>query len=151
MGALTYSTHSYAREAHEAFLKVSWCRKTRQPWEALASRLRRPETLCLVASVAGDADSLLGWACVDRQLGAVVWCYVRDLYGQVRRRGLATNLLLDCGVDVSQPTRLLFWSDAAEAIAQRGYRIYHEPEPLLDAIRVLELRGYRISKPRRAA
>ena len=96
------------------------------PWEALARRLRRPDTRCLVAHVPGDADSLLGWAAV--QAGAVVWAYSRDLFGKVRRRGLATSLLLELGVDVSEPTPLLYWSPDAAEIAARGYRIYYSPE-----------------------
>lgn len=107
-------------------MRSSWCRGARERWETLAEYLRRPESRCLVAHLPADADALLGWAAVFGD--AVVWAYTRDLYGKVRRRGLATSLLLLLGVDCSQPTPCLFWSPAAAAIAARGFRIYHSPK-----------------------
>lgn len=147
---LPYELHSYDEGAHRGFLQSSWCHGAKQPWSSLSARLASPEVACVVASVPGDADSLLGWACVDRAEGAVVWAYTRELYGKVRRRGLATSLLLALGVDVSEPTPLLFWSPCAEAIAARGYPIFHQPDPVLEAIRVLERNGMTVTK-RRAA
>lgn len=148
---LPYAVHSYQPEAHRGFLQTSWCWGAKQPWSALSVRLASPEVACAVASVPDDADSLLGWACVDRAQGAVVWAYVRELYGKVRRRGLATSLLLSLGVDVSEPTPLLFWSPVAAEIAARGYPIFHRPDPVLEAIRALERNGYTVTKRRRAA
>lgn len=124
MNPIAFDTSLYDRDRHEAFVRVSWCRGARELWETLAARLRRPETICLVANVPGDDDSLLGWVAVDGAAGAVIWAYTRDLYGRVRRRGLMTSLLLMAGVDVSRPTPCLFWSPAAAAIAARGYRIF---------------------------
>jgi hypothetical protein len=136
---------------HQGFVQSSWCKGAKEPWSSLSVRLAQPGVHCLVASVPGDPDSLLGWACVDRDQGAVVWAYTRELYGRCRGRGLATNLLLDLGVDVSLPTPLLFWSPSAEAIAARGYAIFHQPEPLVEAIRALERSGFTVTKRRRAA
>lgn len=125
---LTFDVTPYNRELHEGFLRVSWCKGAREPWDALAVRLRRPDVRCLVAHLPGDADSLLGWAAVDLTQGAVVWVYVRDLYGKVRRRGLGTSLLLNCGLDISEPTPCLYWSPAAAAIAARGgHRLFYQP------------------------
>lgn len=127
MDRIRYDAAPFEAERHRAFVQASWCKGAREPWEALASRLRRPETRCLVAHIPGDPDSLLGWAAADVVGGAVIWAYTRDLYGRLRRRGLATSLLFDLGIDVSEPTPCLFWSPAAAAIAARGYRIYHAP------------------------
>jgi hypothetical protein len=116
----------YDRERHEAFLRVSWCRGARESWDALCSRLRRPDVVCLVAHVAGAPDALLGWCCV--QDGAVVWVYVRDLYGKARRRGTAAALLGRAGVDLGEPIACRYWSPAAEAIAAAGkLRLYYAP------------------------
>lgn len=142
--SLEYSAVPYSRDQHEAFVRGSWTRGARRPWEELARHLRRPETRCLVAHVPDDPEALLGWAAVTERsdantisLGptglaigpayAVVWVYCRDLHGVIRRRGLGTNLLLDLGVDVSEPTPCLYWSPAATEIAARGYRIYYAP------------------------
>jgi hypothetical protein len=122
---IRFEAEPYRREAHEAFVKSSWCKGAREPWETLAARLRRPDTRCLVAHLPGDPDSLLGWAAAAD--GAIVWAYSRELYGKVRRRGLMTSLLLELGVDVSEPTPCLYWSPAAAAIAARGYRIFYAP------------------------
>lgn len=161
---LAYEITPYSREAHEGFLRVSWCKGAREvhdgereaarqaarargrenliaipidptpelvnerTWQVLDSHLRRPDVRCLVAHIPNDADSLLGWAAVDLSQRAVVWVFVRDLYGKVRRRGLGTSLLLDCGLDISEPTPCLYWSPAAAAIAARGgYRIFYQP------------------------
>lgn len=125
MTPVAFDVTPYDRENHEAFVKASWCRGAREAWETLARYLRDPATMCIVAHLPGDTDSLLGWACVNR--GAVVFAYTRALFGRLRRRGLATSLLLRCGIDVSEPTPCLFWTPAAAEIAARGYRIYHAP------------------------
>jgi len=125
-GPLEYEATPYNRELHEAFVRASWTRGARRGWDELAAHLRRPETRCLVAHVPGDPEALLGWACVRE--GAVIWVYSRDLFGRIRRRGLGTNLLLELGVDVSQPTPCLYWSPAATEIAARGYRVYYAPK-----------------------
>lgn len=122
---IRYAATLYQRDKHEAFVRASWVKGAREPWETLFSRLRRPETRCLVAHVTDDADCLLGWAAAAD--GAVVWTYTRDLYGRVRRRGLMTSLLLDLGLDPAEPLPCLYWSPAAAAIAARGWRIYHAP------------------------
>lgn len=126
MPTLPYAAVPYDRYRHAPFVYTSWCRGTKLPDDVLCAHLRRPETRCLVAHVPGDEDSLLGWAAV--QAGAVVYVYVRDLYGRVRRRGVATSLLLDAGADVSEPTPCLYWSPYAALIAARGYRIYYAPK-----------------------
>jgi hypothetical protein len=150
MATLPYDVTPYAASSHQGFVQAAWCKGAKQSWSSLSARLASPDVACVVASVPGDADSLLGWACVDREQGAVVWAYTRELYGRVRGRGLATSLLLALDIDVSEPTPLLYWSPAADAIAARGYPIYHRPEPVLDAIRLLERNGLTVTK-RRAA
>jgi hypothetical protein len=126
---LAYEAVAYHGDTHGGFVKSSWCSGARQPWEALASRLRRPDVRCLVAHLPGDPDSLLGWAAVDEVTGSVLWVYVRELYGRVRHRGLMTSLLLEMGVDVSRPTPCAYWSPAAAAIASKGaYRIFYAPK-----------------------
>lgn len=151
MDTIPFDVSPYAQARHQGFLQTSWCWGAKQPWASLSTRLAQPEVACVVASVASDPDSLLGWACVDRSQGAVVWVYVRELYGRLRRRGLGTSLLMHLGVDVSKPTPLLFWSPAAEAIKERGYPIHHQPEPVLDAIRALERNGFTVTRRRRNA
>jgi len=117
----------YDRDKHEVFIKSSWVRGAREAWEVLASRLRRPETRCLVAHIPGDPDSFLGWCAVDIKAPALIWMYSRHLQGTVRRRGLATSLVLMAGLDLAQPTNCLFWSPAAEAMARNGYRLIYTP------------------------
>lgn len=133
MDVLRYEAEPYNPARHVAFVKSSWCLGANECWDVLAARLRRPETRCLVAHVPGQPDALLGWAAVDTAANAVLWAYSRELYGKVRRRGLATSLLLECGVDVSRPTPCLYWSPAAAAIAARGYRIFHQPNRAREA------------------
>lgn len=119
----------YDRARHEAFVCSSFTRGARKPWESLCSRLRRPETTCLVAHAERDVDSLFGWAAV--QEGAILWVYVRDLWGTVRHRGIATQLLQSAGVytDNNVTVPCLFWSPAASDIASGGkHRIYYAPK-----------------------
>lgn len=126
MAPIAFEAVPYDRTAHEGFVKASWCKGAREPWETLAAYLRRPSTRCLVAHHPQAADDLLGWAAVSR--GAVVWAYSRSLYGKIRGRGLASSLLAMMGIDLSQPTPLLYWSPSAAAIASKGaYRIYYRP------------------------
>jgi hypothetical protein len=136
---IEYEAVPYDRDKHEGFVRASWTRGARLPWDELVAHLRRPETRCLVAHVPGDPEALLGWAAVvshpdtggresSASQGAVIWAYTRDLYGRIRRRGLMTSLLLDMGVDVSEPTPCLYWSPAASDIAARGYRVFFAPK-----------------------
>lgn len=125
MEALRYTAVPYSPDLHRGFVQASWCKGARRPWETLAAYLRRPDTRALVAHLPDDPDSLLGWAAVSD--GAVVFAYTRELFGRCRRRGLMTSLLLDAGVDVSQPTPCLFWTPAAADIAARGYAIFYRP------------------------
>lgn len=119
-----YELVPYHRGTHEAFIVSSWCHGARQSLEALARYLRRPETRTVVAHTGTDPDALLGWACVSG--GSVVWVYVRDLYGKLRRRGLGTALLAAAGAKLDEPTPCLYWSPAAAAIASNGqWRIFY--------------------------
>lgn len=145
---LPYAVHNYAARAHQGFVQASWCKGAKEPWDALAARLAAPGVHCLVASVADDPDSLLGWACVDRVQGAVVWAYVRDLYGRVRHRGIGVSLLIALGIDPSRDTPCLYWSRSADALVARGYRFFHQPEPVLGAIRLLEMNGFVVTRRR---
>lgn len=129
MEQIRYLAEPYARERHEAFVKVSWCTSARYPWETLASRLRRPDTRCLVAHSPKDRDTFYGWAAVDDAAGAVIWVYVRTFPGRIRTRKLGTALLLELGHDVTNdPTPCLFWSpSAAEIVATGKWRAYYAP------------------------
>ncbi len=135
MERLAYEAVPYDREEHEAFVRSSWCSGANKSWEPLAARLRRPDTLVIVAHLPDDPDSLLGWVAVDVATGAVVWLYVRELYGKVRRRGLGTALLLIAGVDPSQPTPCLYWSPYAAILAARGYRFFYQPRKAKHEVR----------------
>ena len=127
MATLAFEAVPYDRTLHEGFVRSSWCKGAREPWETLAAYLRRPSTRCLVAHHPASSDDLLGWAAVDTY-GSVIFAYTRNLYGKLRCRGLATSLLERLDVDLSQPTPLLFWTPSAAAIARKGdYRIYFNP------------------------
>lgn len=126
MDALAIETGPYDRTRHEGFVKRSWCRGAREPWEALVSRLRRPETRCIVAHRPGDPETAYGWAAVDGE-GAVIWVYVRDWPRTIRRRKVMTGLLERMGVDPSKPVPCLFWSPWAARLAARGYRFVYAP------------------------
>lgn len=126
MAPITYESVPYDRARHEGFVRASWTRGARQPWSALAARLRRPDHRCLVAYSPHDPDALLGWACATGS--SVVWAYTRAWPSTVRRRGLMTSLLIELGVDPSQTTPCLYWSPDAAAIAARGYRFVYTPQ-----------------------
>jgi hypothetical protein len=82
-----------------------------------------------VAHTPGDPDALLGWAAYDDARGALIWVYVRELYAQVRRRGLGTALLLELGHDPTTETvPCLFWSPSAAELAFAGkWRLVYTP------------------------
>jgi hypothetical protein len=90
----------YAPDRHEAFVLGSWEGRAppgtpghgRPPGRERAvmhACLRRASTRCVVAAHPEDEDQLLGWAAVEP--GAVLWVYVRHLFGKLRRRGLGTS------------------------------------------------------------
>ena len=129
MSPIVYDVTPYDRAGHEAFVKSSWVRGARQPWDALADRLRRPEARCLVANAPGKPDTLYGWAAVDNAIQAVIFAYTRSWPSGCRRRGLMTGLLLEMGFDLSRSTRCLYWTPIATKLAERGYRLIFSPEP----------------------
>ena len=153
-----YQLMAYEPSRHAAFVFSSWAGRApvggpgseRRPLRNegdLADYLRRPETRCWVAVHPVDPGVIFGWACATA--GAVVWVYVRDLYGKeirqqlaglrqrqhegddvgslierleerlVRRRGLGTSLLIACGIDPSQPTPCRYWSEYGASWAAR--------------------------------
>lgn len=95
---------------------------------------------CMVASVPGHPDELMGYAIVEPG-GAVVWCHTRRVLWRAKDRetglvlpatatagGLCTALLAALGVDLHESTPCRYWSPMAAAIARRGRcRIYYEP------------------------
>lgn len=126
---LRYEAAPYSRGLHEGFVKSSWCHGARQPWEALASKLRRPDVRCLVANVPGYPSEFKGWAAADTS-GLVIWAYTKDFPSTERRQGLMTALLFELGVDPSCPTPCLYWSPWATLLATRGYRFIYAPRGL---------------------
>ncbi len=121
----------YDRAKHEGFAVASWCRGAHLSRAELLRHLSRVETRAAVACVEGDEDQLAGWAAVT-EYGEVVWAHVRDMH-LLRRKGIATGMLLALGVDVAKPTACLYWSDDAASIArERGdvYRLYYAPREM---------------------
>lgn len=116
----------YDPAKHQPFVQGSWTRGSRRAVAELhGSRI-------VVAHAAEDPDALLGWAAAD-PAGALVWAYVKDLYGKeggptARRRGIAGALVRALGIDTSKPTPCRYWSPAAAAIALAGrHRLVYAP------------------------
>ena len=128
MKTLPFESHLYDRARHEPFVLSAWVEGARRPREDLRYLLRRPDVRCLVASIEGYPDDLLGWVAVQyTSAPAVIWSYTRATPG-VRRRGLMTSLLARLGVDISMPTPCLNWSrDAAAIAAKPEYRPFYAP------------------------
>jgi hypothetical protein len=127
----------YAR-TYEGFVLASWegrapvgspghHRKPLNDRKVMHAYLRRPDVRVVMAVHADDTDVPLGWCAVEAN-SALLWLYVRDLHGKVRRRGLGCALLLEAGLDPSQPTPCRHWSPYATMLAQRGYRLIYAPK-----------------------
>lgn len=128
---------SYDRDQHEGFVLASWEGRApvgspgrhRPPLNdrrVMHAYLRQPDVRCVVAVHHLDPTVPLGWCAVlaNRYL---LWVYVRDLYGRTRRKGLGCALLLEAGLDPSQPTPCRHWSPYATVLAERGYRLIYAP------------------------
>ncbi len=130
-GPIEFRAVPYDRESHEGFLCSSWTNGARRPFAELQAWLRKPATRCAVAHIPGDPDSLLGWAAADYGNGALIWIYVRDLHGHVRRRGLGTELLWHVGFGDGVTVPSLYWSPHASAIAAAGkWHLVYQPKKL---------------------
>jgi len=126
---LKHEIAPYEPDLHRGFVRISWCKGARQPWENLERVLDSGRVNCVVAHT-GNPDSLLGWAAVHVPTGAVVWVYVRSLHGKARRQGLGTALLRALEVDTGTATPCLNWSPVASLIAGPRHRIFFTPNPL---------------------
>jgi hypothetical protein len=133
----TWRFTAYDRAKHEGFVLASWEGRApvgspghhRPPLNdrmVMHRLLRQPDVRCVVAVHHLDESVPLGWCAV--QAGALLWLYVRDLHGKVRRKGLGCALLLEAGLDPSQPTPCRHWSPYATMLAQRGYRLIYAPK-----------------------
>jgi hypothetical protein len=118
---------------HTAFLFDSFRKSLIECWnwkavpprlliERMKKHIRTPGVVTRMAVGIPDENILLGWACCRPSDNEVVYAFVK--YEQ-RRLRVGTSLVREAGVDLGQQTGVLYWSHAAQRIAQRPkYRLH---------------------------
>lgn len=90
--------------------------------ERMKRQLRTPGVRTMVAVGVPDENTLMGWASCVPADNEVVFAFVK--YEQ-RRFRIGTSLVAAAGVDLGQQTGVLYWSHAAQRIAQKPkYRLH---------------------------
>lgn len=117
MTPIPHTIVPYDRARHEAFVLASWegRREGKPPKRdrmVMRDLLKRPDVRCVVAHHPEDEETLLGWAA--REGDAVLWVYVRDLYGKELREEIRA---------AERELRTRFAPHSCDAIAARIERL----------------------------
>lgn len=127
---------AYDPGAHGAFVNGTFraALQDSPPWSltdvkphraTLAKLLRDTRSSALIAVPKGHPDDLLGWAlAID---GSLVFAYVRHI---VRKRGIASALLLGLGLSGQQPVPVVFWTRACSRMAANGCPLFFDTDSL---------------------
>ena len=128
-----YHVVPFDPEKHGHFVFDSFRMSLRQqfPWShvpagVLLDQLKRalasPGTTALVATVdvADEPEDLIaGWCVGVPKANEVVYAFTRY---SMRRMGIGSTLALACGVDLTKPVDVRYWTRAAERISKHpGY------------------------------
>lgn len=127
-----------ANESHRAFIEDTFLRSVTAAWpwnmvpwmslrDDLQRRMRSPGARCGVATLDGAENVWLGWGAVVPLDNEVIYAYTprgyRSRIGADHMR-IATSMLTALGADLTKPTKLRYWTPAAEALSKRpGYQL----------------------------